>query len=213
MRGAALLGLGIAAALLWSRSANASPVDAPAGEGGLLAELLTLPDSAIGDFQDVFENATGMNGEAAGSAFSASPAVYDRLRRLEGFSATPYRDPPNQDKLWSIGYGYQLRSGEWWTSIDVPFAEQLLAKVVGEVQDTINSLVRVPLSQNQFDALTLFVYNIGQTQFRTSTLLKLLNQGDYQGAAAQFGRWVNGGGAVIPDLVARRSEESQLFLT
>lgn len=70
----------------------------------------------------------------------------------------------------------------------------------------------VPLSQNQFDALVSLVYNIGETAFSNSTLLKKLNAKDYQGAADQFPRWNKGGGQVLKGLVRRRADERDLFL-
>jgi hypothetical protein len=73
-------------------------------------------------------------------------------------------------------------------------------------------VVKVPLTQNQFDALVSLVYNIGQTAFSNSTLLKKLNAKDYQGAADQFLRWNKGGGKVMKGLVRRREAERALFL-
>jgi lysozyme len=73
--------------------------------------------------------------------------------------------------------------------------------------------VTVPLNQNQFDALVSFTENEGATSFEESTLLRLLNAGDYAGAAAQFDRWVYQKGRVLPGLVDRRQQEAALFNT
>ncbi|WP_312069487.1 lysozyme, partial [Acinetobacter sp.] len=77
---------------------------------------------------------------------------------------------------------------------------------------SVNNLVKVPLSQNQFDALVSLTYNIGSTAFKNSTLLKKLNAKDYAGAADQFLRWNKGGGKVLKGLVRRREAERALFL-
>ncbi|RPI74763.1 MAG: lysozyme, partial [Desulfobacteraceae bacterium] len=68
------------------------------------------------------------------------------------------------------------------------------------------------LSQNQFDSLVSLVYNIGAGAFERSTLLRLLNQGDYTGAANQFCLWNKAGGKILPGLIKRRCEETLLFL-
>lgn len=78
--------------------------------------------------------------------------------------------------------------------------------------NAVDELVKVPLSQNQHDACVSFVYNCGVGAFKGSTLLRLLNQGKYQQAAAQFHRWNKAGGKVWPGLVRRRAAEAALFL-
>ncbi len=78
--------------------------------------------------------------------------------------------------------------------------------------NNVTKLVKVPLTQNQFDALVSFEYNIGYSKLSASTLLRLLNSGDYKGASDQFGRWVYGGGKILPGLVRRRKAETQLFI-
>jgi lysozyme len=74
-------------------------------------------------------------------------------------------------------------------------------------------VVRVPLTENQYSAVVSLVYNIGGTNFRTSTLLRKLNKGDYDGAANEFRRWVYAKHMVLGGLVARRERERELFLT
>jgi lysozyme len=82
-------------------------------------------------------------------------------------------------------------------------------------QAAVKRLVKVPISQNQFDAITSLVYNIGQTAFAHSTLLKLLNNMDYDGTAKQFLAWnkvqINGIYKASDGLSKRRKEESELF--
>ena len=82
-----------------------------------------------------------------------------------------------------------------------------------EFEYTVNSSVKAPLNQNQFDALVSLAYNIGSSAFKSSTLVKKLNASDYQGAADQFNVWVNAGGKRMQGLVNRRDREKLLFLS
>ncbi|OZH55731.1 hypothetical protein AFK68_02685, partial [Hydrocoleum sp. CS-953] len=95
-------------------------------------------------------------------------------------------------------------------------AEAYLRYECSRVAREISGLIRVPVNQNQFDALVSFAYNVGTGAFQGSTLLRKLNQGDYQGAANEFSRWVNGvvNGVFqpLPGLVSRRADEQELFL-
>jgi lysozyme len=93
-------------------------------------------------------------------------------------------------------------------------AEQLLAHEISEVcEPTIERLCRVPLAQCQYDALSSFIFNVGAGAFADSTLLRLLNLGDYQGAADQLLRWITGGGRILEGLVRRRREERAMFIS
>lgn len=145
---------------------------------------------------------------AAGSRMQTSLAGLDLITREEGFSATPYQDVGG---YWTIGYGHKIKPGESFASIDEATARTLLAGDLSTAEDAVNSLVTVPLTQPQFDALVDLVYNIGAGAFRRSTLLAKLNQGDYAGAQAQFAVWRISGGKIVDDLVRRRATEAQLF--
>lgn len=90
-------------------------------------------------------------------------------------------------------------------------ADQEFEIILNDYCDYVNSQVGVTLNQNQFDALVSLCYNIGKTAFKNSTLLRLLNQGDYTGAAAEFDKWVYAGGVVNSTLVTRRRKERSLF--
>lgn len=141
---------------------------------------------------------------------SAQRLSYDGLQRLkteEGFSATPYFDYHGN----SIGYGHLIRPGEDLTYVTEAQATELLLSDVEWAERAVAGAVTVPLTPGQFDALVLLAYNIGAPAFRASTLVRLLNAGDYDGAAAQFGRWVKAGGATLGALVDRRERERQLF--
>ena len=97
------------------------------------------------------------------------------------------------------------------------FTEQqcwdLLDQDLDGVERTINDAVKVPLNQNQFDALVSFAFNVGDNAFRDSTLLKLLNQGQYDQVPAQLRRWVRDNGHVVQGLINRREKEIVLWNT
>lgn len=120
---------------------------------------------------------------------------------------------PIYDGKWTIGYGCTkaVTKGIVWTR---ERAEHELRKEVSEAEGAVTRLVTVEINQNQFDALTSFAYNCGIGALQGSTLLRKLNAGDYEGAAAEFGKWVNSNGVKnVPGLVRRRREESALFLS
>lgn len=77
----------------------------------------------------------------------------------------------------------------------------------------VRKLVKVPLTDEEWIALTSFSFNVGWQAFADSTLLKKLNAGDKEGAAAELSRWVHGGGRVLPGLVVRRAREARLFVS
>lgn len=111
----------------------------------------------------------------------------------------------------TIGYGHTggVKVGD---TITKERAEQLLTSDTGWAQTSVNQVVKVSLTQNMFDALVSFVYNVGSTAFRTSTLVEQLNKGQYEKAASEFLRWNKSAGKVLSGLVKRRKEESTLFL-
>lgn len=129
------------------------------------------------------------------------------LKAHEGYSSKAYLCPAG---VWTIGYGHtgQVKDGDRCTREQ---AEEWLRQDVHVAEEDVNSLVRAKLSQNQFDALVSFVYNVGHGSFASSTLLRLLNEGRYDLAAAQFPRWVYAGGKQLNGLVARRTDERELF--
>lgn len=130
------------------------------------------------------------------------------VKQFEGLVLTAYRDPVG---IWTIGYGHtgpEVGPGDVITKAQ---AEALLRQDLARFESAVRNLVKVPLSSNQFSALVSFTYNVGSGALAQSTLLALLNQRNYQGAADQFPRWVNGGGQVLPGLVRRRNQELSLI--
>ena len=132
----------------------------------------------------------------------------DLIKRFEGCRLKAYRCPAG---VWTIGYGHtnNVRPDDIITQND---AEELLKRDLKVHEDNVKRVVKIALTQNQFDALVSFEYNVGYGAFANSTLLKLLNAGNYNGASKQFERWVYAGDRVLEGLVKRRKEEKGLFL-
>lgn len=89
----------------------------------------------------------------------------------------------------------------------------LLDQDLEPAEKSVNEAVTVPLNQNQFDALVSFAFNVGDGAFRSSTLLKLLNQGRYDDVPTQLRRWIRDNGHVVQGLINRREKEITLWNT
>lgn len=137
----------------------------------------------------------------------------DAIKEHEGLRLVAYLDSVG---VWTIGYGDTGPDVVKGLTITKEEAEKRLRKRLVEFEGYVNTYVNVPLKQHQFDALVSLVYNIGPTNFKTSTLLKKLNAGDYIGAADQFLVWnkgrVDGKLVVIKGLANRRAKERKQFL-
>lgn len=123
-----------------------------------------------------------------------------------------YPDPGSKNgEPWTIGWGHtgsEVKPGLVWTQEQADAA--FLVDVTRFERDVL-SLVKVPVNQGQFDALVLFAYNVGRKSLETSTLLRKLNAGDYDGAALEFRRWNKNDGKVMRGLTRRRAAEECLF--
>lgn len=129
------------------------------------------------------------------------------IRRFEGLRLRAYKDSVGKP---TIGYG-TTRGVTMGMTITAERAEALLREDVQRFEGHLDRLVRVPLTQGQWDALVSWVYNLGPTNLEQSTLLRLLNASDYAGAAAEIERWVHAGGKRLEGLVRRRAAERALF--
>jgi lysozyme len=136
----------------------------------------------------------------------------DLIKSSEGLRLTAYPDPATGGEPWTIGYG-TTRGVKPGMKITTTQAEEYLKTDVGRFEPELAKLVKVPLTQNQWDALMSFVYNLGSANLASSTLLKLLNAGDYTRAADQFPRWNKAAGKEMPGLTKRRAAEQALFLS
>lgn len=144
----------------------------------------------------------------------ASKDAVTLIKHFEGCRLEAYPDPGSVDgKPWTIGYGHTGRDvvkGLRWTQTQ---ADAALAADIVEFERGVNSLVKVKLSQWQFDALVSFSFNCGINSLKESTLLRLANGAHYSGAANQFERWTKNNGKELLGLKRRRLAEKLLFLT
>jgi len=131
------------------------------------------------------------------------------IKSFEKLRLKAYLPTPNDVPTIGWGHTSTARMGQ---AISKRRAEALLLLDLRWVEAVLMRSVRVPLNQNQYDALCSFVFNIGGTNFRSSTLLKKLNSGDYLGAANELPRWNKQKRKVLRGLTRRRSEERALFL-
>ena len=135
------------------------------------------------------------------------------LKKLEGFKAKPYADSGGK---MTVGYGHLIVPGDGVALgdiIDPVKATELLSNDVRRTVDGVNDNVTSTITQNQFDALVIFVYNVGVTAFKNSTLLKMLKAGDVKGASEQLLRWDKVNGVSVSGLHNRRVAEQTLFNT
>lgn len=133
----------------------------------------------------------------------------DIVKKFEGLRLDAYQDVGG---IWTIGYGSIGRgvvAGTKWTQEQ---ADAALEHYLEALEGVLDGLIDVPVTEGQRAALTSLAYNIGTAAFASSTLLKLLNAQDYDGAADQFLRWTRVKGRVVSGLVNRRSAERALFL-
>lgn len=131
------------------------------------------------------------------------------IKEHEGLRLNAYLPTP-KDK-WTIGWGH-TKDVHKGMSITQAQAEKFLREDLQWAEEAVLNLVLVPLKQNQFDALVSFVFNIGEPQFRKSTLLRVLNNSNYEEAGNQLLRWDKQAGKVLPGLVKRRAKERELWL-
>ena len=131
----------------------------------------------------------------------------EQIKANEQLRLAAYQDSAG---VWTIGYGETrgVKKGDVCTPDEA--SRWLLARLC-KIEFDLNSRIKAVLSQSQFDALVDFEYNLGQGSFDNSTLLRLLNAGDYKGAAAEFPKWCHAGDHVLAGLVKRRLEEQAEF--
>lgn len=139
-----------------------------------------------------------------------SEAGLELIKDHEGCVLTAYPDPGTGGDPWTIGYG-STRGVQQGMMISREEADARLREDVHSAEQCVNRSTDVILTQNQFDALVSFVFNVGCKAFQGSTLLRKLNAGDVDGAANEFQRWNKGGGKVLPGLVVRRKSEEETF--
>jgi lysozyme len=136
-----------------------------------------------------------------------SEAGIDLIKSFEGCRTVAYQDVVG---VWTIGYGHTIDVKEGMR-ITQHQCDVMLEVDIETYENYVNEQVDVSLTQNQFDALVSWVYNLGPTNLRNSTMLKVLNAGKYEEVPYQMKRWNRAGGKVLKGLVVRREAEAELF--
>lgn len=134
------------------------------------------------------------------------------IRQFEGCRLSAYLCPA---KVPTIGWGFTTWNGkkvQLGQKITQAEADAALIKEYDAYEAQVRALVKVPVSANQLGALVSFTFNVGVGALRSSTLLKMLNAGNYAGTAQQFARWDKAGGRVLTGLTKRRAAEAALFV-
>jgi len=180
-------------------AANAGNIDTPDNQG-------TAPDLTA--------NSGSFNTMSNTNPTAMDDAGIEAIKQREQFSAMPYPDANG----YSVGYGHFILPGEDFSQgVSVDVASQLLAHDVAWAQDAVNATITAPLTQNAYNALVSFCFNVGKTQFVKSTLARLVNAQD-PAAVDEFGQWIyshnkNGQKFVIAALRDRRASEAAQFLS
>jgi GH24 family phage-related lysozyme (muramidase) len=154
---------------------------------------------------------------AATSATPTGPSVEAVATGLavqfEGCVLHPYQDSVG---VWTVGYGSTRDANQrpvcsTTPNVTEPQARALLARDMGAAIGEVSRDVKVPLTPFQKGALSDLIYNIGAGNFRSSTLLRKINAGDYAGAATELDKWDRAGGQVLSGLLRRRQAETDTF--
>ena len=138
-----------------------------------------------------------------------SQKCYDLIKQFEGCKLTAYKDSVG---VWTIGYGSTINVCAGMT-ITQQQADDRLISDVHQAAVCVDGKVSVIITQNQFDALTSFVFNLGCAAFYTSTLRRLINLQQFNLAAEEFIKWDHANGQVLPGLLRRRQAEQALFIS
>ena len=153
-----------------------------------------------------------------------SAKCIEQIKKDEGVRNKPYQCPA---LLYTIGVGHVIDPNH----AKVPFADrkqlpiptgwdrvlsndeidEILRKDLSRFESGVLRLIKVPMTQGQFDALVSFSFNVGLGNLQNSTLRMKINRGDYEGAAEQFLVWTKAGGKVLKGLVIRRTHEKDMF--
>ena len=144
--------------------------------------------------------------------------IYNWLRAQEGlpsYTAVPDGKTKDGKQLYSIGLGHQIQPSEMYLMTAKLNDEEVLEIFKNDIEGirrSMNKVIKVPINKNQQLALLSLRYNIGGPAFDRSTLLRLLNTGDYNAASMRFAEWRLSEGMINKGLVARRERERQLFI-
>lgn len=184
----------------------------------IISKLISIIFSSKADSRDDFavavDHATEQNiGYAQDTLQQISEKGVQLISHFEGLRLNAYQDSVG---VWTIGFGttifpngQQVKDGDCCT---IQQANSYMLHDLKRFEAAVSKAVQVPLNQHQFDALVSLAYNIGAGAFQNSTLVKILNTGDYQAASHQFDVWIKAGGKTVQGLVNRRAIEKACFL-
>ena len=155
-----------------------------------------------------------------------SQKCIEQIKKDEGVRSRPYQCPA---LLWTVGVGHVIDPNHakvkladrkqlpipagWDRVLSADEIDEILRKDLARFESGVLRLIKVPMTQGQFDALVSFSFNVGLGNLQNSTLRMKLNRGDYEGAAEQFLVWTKAGGRVLPGLVKRRTHEKEMYLS
>jgi lysozyme len=153
-----------------------------------------------------------------------SQKCIEQIKKDEGVRSKPYQCPA---LLWTVGVGHVIDPTHarvpmanrkelpippgWDRVLSAEEIDDILRKDLARFESGVLRLIKVPMTQGQFDALVSFSFNVGLGNLQNSTLRMKLNRGDYEGAAEQFLVWTKAGGKVLKGLVIRRTHEKEMF--
>ena len=129
------------------------------------------------------------------------------IKKFEGCETSAYQDSVG---VWTIGFGH-TKDVEEGQTCSIEDAESMLTDEMDEYEGYINNMVKVDLQQHEFDSLVAWVYNLGPTNLGESTMLKVLNGGQFDRVPNEMNRWTRAGGEILEGLVRRRQAESLMF--
>ena len=130
------------------------------------------------------------------------------IKHFEGCELHAYKDSVG---VVTIGYGHTGSDVAEGQTVTEEEAEEILRKDLTKFEDYVKNYVECELNQEQFDALVAWTFNLGPGNLKSSTLLKRLNENDYDDVPNQIRRWNRAGGEVVSGLVRRRNSEAHLF--
>ena len=144
---------------------------------------------------------------------NVSKAGIALIKHHEGVRNKPYRDCVG---LWTVGVGHLIGDGKslpesWNKLFTTEEVDALLKQDLVRFERGVQKLLPVPLTQNQFDALISFSFNLGLGVLQRSTLRQNILRKDFKGAAEEFLKYVRAGGKIVKGLVTRRNDEKALF--
>ena len=153
-----------------------------------------------------------------------SQKCIEQIKKDEGVRSRPYQCPA---LLWTIGVGHVIDPNHakvpladrkqlpipagWDRVLSAEEIDDILRKDLARFEAGVSRLIKVELTQGQFDALVSFSFNVGLGNLQNSTLRMKVNRSDFEGAAEQFLVWTKAGGRVLPGLVKRRTHEKEMF--